>query len=117
MKDFDLESELKALRVPERGQEFWDAFPQRVLAQLRSAPAPQPVRRMAPPRLAWAAGLALACLAAAFCLWQSRTERAVCYAFLRDERELRRTIQHFPDHVRALMQDEHGLHRLIEDPP
>ena len=27
MKNFDLESKLKSLRVPERGEDFWEAFP------------------------------------------------------------------------------------------
>ena len=37
MKNFDLDSELKSARVPERGGDFWDAFPRRVLAELRAA--------------------------------------------------------------------------------
>ena len=116
MKDFDLESELRAMRVPERDAQFWDAFPQRVLAELR-APPPQPPVRHAPSRLAWGAGLALAGLAAGFCLGHSRASKTVAYALVSNERELRQTIQQFPDHVRTLMQDEHGLHKLIEDQP
>ena len=117
MKDFDLDSELKALRVPERGQEFWDAFPERVLAELRSAPAVPPARRSSMPRLAWGFGAALACLAAGFCLGQSRMPKTVCYGLLKDEMKLRQTVRQFPARVDALMQDEHGLHKLIEDQP
>ena len=68
MKNFDLDSELRALRVPERDQDFWDAFPQRVLAELRAGPAVPPARRTSMPRLACGFGVALACLAAGFCL-------------------------------------------------
>src|SRR5208282_6822822 len=68
MKKFDLDSELKGLRVPEHDSDFWDAFPQRVLAELRVPPAFAPVRNPSVPWLAWGFGAALACLVAGFCL-------------------------------------------------
>jgi hypothetical protein len=116
MKNFDLDSELKSARVPERNGVFWDAFPRRVLAELRAAPAAPPARARTMSRLAWSLGAALACLAAGFCLGQSRMPRTVCCALRENGKELRRTVRQFPVHVRILMQDEHGLHKLIEDP-
>ena len=44
-----------------------------------------------------------------------RLPKAVSYALLRNERELRATLVQFPNHLSKLMQDEHGLHRLVED--
>jgi hypothetical protein len=117
MKDSEINSELKSLRVPERDPEYWDTFPERVTAELRSAPSMPPARPPVWPRLAWSSGWALSCLAAVFLLGHSRAPKSLCYALLKDERDLRRSIQHFPDHVRTFMQDEHGLHRLIEDQP
>jgi hypothetical protein len=117
MKDFDLESKLKALRVPERGEDFWEAFPQRVMGELRRAPAEQSLLRAFAPRLAWAASMAMACLVAGLCLGASRMPRQVCHALVKDENELRQTVRQFPGHVRALMLDEHGLHNLVEDQP
>src|SRR5271167_3677454 len=87
MKKFDLDSELKAMSVPERGQEFWDSFPERVLDELRSTP-PAPSGRLIPvPWLAWGLGTALACLAALLCLGHSRLGKTACYALLKDERK------------------------------
>jgi hypothetical protein len=117
MKNFDLDSELKTLSVPERGREFWDAFPQRVLAQVRAAPAAPPVRTTSMRRRAWGMGAALACLVASLCLGLSRVPKTACYALLKNGRELRQTARQFPGQLRALMQDEHGLHKLIEDEP
>ena len=45
MKNIDLDSEIRRLRVPERDQEFWDAFPDRVLTELRAEPVSRPLRR------------------------------------------------------------------------
>lgn len=115
MKRMDLDSELKALGVPERGQEFWDSFPQRVLEELRAAPSAPPIRVLTMPRLAWGLGTALACLVTGLCLGHSRMGKTACYALRKDEKELRRTVRQFPVHIRALMQDEHGLGKLIED--
>ncbi len=117
MKNFDLDSELKSARVPERGGDFWDAFPRRVLAELRAAPAAPPARVRTLPRLAWSLGAALACLAAVFCLGRSRMPGTVCCVLLENEKELRQTVRQFPARARVLMQDEHGLHKLIEDLP
>ena len=115
MKDADLESKLRALRVPERGEDFWDAFPQRVIGQLRASSVERPVRRSSPVR-SWAAGAALACLVAGICLGQSPVPKTVCRGLVENEKELRRTVWQFHSNVRALMLDEHGLHRLVEDP-
>ena len=38
MKDFDLESKVKAVRVPERDEDYWEAFPHRMMTELRSVP-------------------------------------------------------------------------------
>jgi len=116
MKKFDLDSELKALRVPERGRDFWEAFPRSVAAELRAAPRFTPARTTFRPRLVWGLAAGVACLAAALCLGHETPKTLYC-VLLKDEKELRQTVRQFPAHVRALMQDEHGLHKLIEDQP
>ena len=40
MKNFDLESKIKSVRVPERDAAFWQTLPQRVLARAQAAPEP-----------------------------------------------------------------------------
>jgi hypothetical protein len=117
MKKFDLEAELKRARVPERDQEFWDAFPRRVMEQARTG-APDPVIRAQPMNpLAWGFGMALACLSACLCLLETRLPGTLCYTLFHNEREMRQMVRQFPGEVRAFMQDEHGLGKLIEDQP
>jgi len=117
MKDFDLESKVKAMRVPERDEDYWEAFPRRVLTELRAVPAERPARRSFMPGLLWGGRLALTCLMLTFCLWQSRMPRAFSHAFLKDEKELRQSVTRFQNNFGRLMQAEHGLHDLTENKP
>ena len=117
MKDFDLESKIKAVHVPERDEDYWQAFPRRVLTELRAIPAERPARRAFMPGLLWGGRVALACQMLGFCLWQGRMPRALSHALLKDEQELRQSVARFHHNLGTLMQDEHGLHKLIEDQP
>ena len=105
MKDFDLDAKLKALRVSGRDEEYWSAFPQRVLAGSQKRQAERLSHYFFMPRLA------MACLAATFVIWHS----GLAQALSRDERQLRATLVRLPDNMSKLMRDEHGLHYLIED--
>jgi hypothetical protein len=116
MKDFDLESRVKAVRVPERNGEYWEAFPRRVLSELRAVPAERPAPRAFLPGFMWCGRLALACLMLSFCLWQSRMPGTISRALLKDEKELRRSVQRMESNLGRLMRDEHGLDSLIKDP-
>jgi hypothetical protein len=107
MKDFDLDSHLKSMRVPERDEEYWADFPQTVLAEARVVPA-----RQRPVFCFFLPELVTVCLVAAFCIWHGGLTRSLS----RDERQLRATLVRLPNNMSRLMQDEHGLHRLIEDP-
>jgi hypothetical protein len=115
MNDFDLKSKIKAVRAPERGAEYWEAFPDRVLAELRAAPVHAPAPQSDLSGLWWIGRLALACLALTFCLWQSGMPRALSHALRQDEMAFRQSVTRVHDNLDRLMQDEHGLHRLIED--
>jgi hypothetical protein len=116
MNDFDLESKLRALRVPERGEDYWEAFPGRVMMEARRAsaqrPAPQPFRAGLPSL----GRLALACLMLGFCLWQSRMPGALSHALRKDEQQVRQSVERFHNNLGRFLRDEHGLHQLIEDP-
>ncbi|MGD0813589.1 MAG: hypothetical protein ABSA83_08310 [Verrucomicrobiota bacterium] len=116
MKDFDLESKVKALRVPEREEDYWQTFPDRVMKELRRAPE-RPARRVFMPGLMWCARLALACAMLGFCLWQSRMPATLSHALRKDEQELRQSVERIHDNLGRLMQDEHGLDKLVEDQP
>jgi len=111
-----IDRELRAMVVPDRNFDYWEAFPQTVMAKLRTAPGQQPRRRPAVSPFAWEFVLALACLVASLFICQTRIPRAVSYALLKDKQELRATWEQIPNRMRTFMEDEHGLHRLIQDP-
>jgi hypothetical protein len=116
MNDSDLKSRFESLRVPERQAEYWNSFPDQVLAQLRRREA---VQHVAEPgfitRLSWNVGVAFGCLVAAFCLWQACLG-PVSHVIERQKKEVRQALLQLHDNVGKVMRDDHGLERLIEDP-
>lgn len=107
MKDFELESKLKTVRVPARTDEYWEDFPSRVRAELRPVLAARAPRRVFFPRLVRAGGFALACTLFAFVVFPS------LQITLKKERALQHELAQLPQHLRVLMADEHGLHYLV----
>ncbi|HEU5396076.1 MAG TPA: hypothetical protein VFV81_02845 [Verrucomicrobiae bacterium] len=108
MTDFELESKLKSVRVPERSPEYWAEFPSQVRVQLHPAFVEAPRRRIWP-RLAWSGGLAFACALFAFVILPAIN------VLLKNEHVIRRELAELPHHLRVFMADEHGLHYLIAD--
>lgn len=102
MNDFDLESKLKSVRVPERPEDYWEDFPSRIRVQLRRERrefAPQSAWR---PRLAWAGGLALA-VAFVFVCVEFHPLQTMSQAIAKQER-------HFKMQLARL---DTGLHKLV----
>jgi hypothetical protein len=116
MNDQDLEMKLKAARVPEPSAEYWEDFPQRVMGRLRVARPKSEPRRAWRPRFAWALGIGFACLAIGFCIghWSLRIE-ADSFALLQNEKVLREVFAMFPNRVRAIEQDEHGIRLVLSE--
>jgi hypothetical protein len=118
MNKSELESILKKARLPEIPGESIEDFPRRVASRLsRHDPPP----RRAPgfwPRLAWAFALA-ACLVIAFAAghWRNRmeTQTAAANDPLASLKLIRETLAMFPNHVRAIVQDEQGLKLVLSD--
>jgi hypothetical protein len=118
MNDNDLEKKLKAARVPEREEDYWESFPRLVSAKLRTAPAGRPtVERHWLSRLAWGGGLAFACLMIGFALghWHGLKQKSDPYALLQNGKMLREVLTLFPNRVRAIVQDEHGVQLVLSD--
>jgi hypothetical protein len=111
MTDFDLESKLKSVPLPERPPEYWNHFPAQVRAGLRRAPIEYATRHSRLPWLAWGGGFAMACVIFSLSAWPA------FHGLLQNEKAFRRELAQFPGHLRVLMQDEHGLHYLIADQP
>jgi hypothetical protein len=114
MNDFDLESKLKSVRVPERTEEYWNNFPSQVRVQLRRA-APEPaIRESWLPRFAWSIGTSFACLMVGLLVLSQPLKAASC-AIFQKEQFVRQQLAAIPSHLRVLMADEHGLHYLVAE--
>jgi hypothetical protein len=117
MKDSELNRLLKQAKVPERPPEFWAQFPRRVTARLHWKPAAtstESVRWF--PRLAWALGLA-ACVLAAFFIghWRGHNDAIAQNDLLQNEKVIKEMLATFPNRVRGVVQDEHGLNVVLSD--
>jgi len=120
MNDIDLEKKLKAAQVPARDEDYWESFPRLVSAKLRATPAGRPViERHWLPRLAWGGGIAFACLVIGFAIghWRGRVEKNDPYVLLQNGKMLREVLTLFPNRVRAIVQDEHGVQLVLADQP
>jgi hypothetical protein len=102
MKDFDLESRLHSVRVPERPDEYWADFPARIRVQLRRGRPEVAPRRSWRPQLAWTGGFGLAVALLFVCL-ECHPLQTLSLAIAEQER-------HF--HVQLARLDA-GLHRLM----
>jgi hypothetical protein len=116
MNDSDLERKLKSAHAPERTEEYWGDFPRQVMAQLRANPELRPHRAQWKPKLAWGIGIAFACLMIGFAVghWRGRTE-SDSFALLQNEKMLREVLTMFPNRIRAIEQDEHGVRLVLSD--
>ncbi len=108
MNDFELETKLKAVRIPARTDEYWEDFPSRVRAQLPAMATEHPHRALWP-RWAWTGGFAMACVVFALVIVPG------VQTAMKDGRTLHRQLAQLPRHLQVLMADEHGLHYLIAD--
>ncbi len=116
MNDFELESKLKTIRLPERTEAYWDNFPARVRAQLRPGRADWAPRNSASSWLVWAGGIAYACLLISLSVWcEQHPRQNPLYALFQNERAVSKELAQWRGHLRVFMQDEHGMHHLIAD--
>ncbi|HXT10813.1 MAG TPA: hypothetical protein VN873_04555 [Candidatus Angelobacter sp.] len=118
MNTSELNKILKAAKVPERPEAFWAAFPRRVTARIHWKPAAagnNPVRRV--PTFAWALAALATCLAIGFFIGQrsGRSEARAGTGLLQNEKVIREMLAMFPNRVRAMVQDEHGLNLVLSD--
>jgi hypothetical protein len=116
MNDFDLESKLKSVPLPERSEDYWENFPSQVRWRLRRT-APKPAAGESGfPRFAWRMGAGFACLVIGLLVLNQPLKAASC-AIFKNERIIRQQLAGLPAHLRILMADEHGLHYLVAEKP
>ncbi len=117
MNDSELNRLLKAAKAPERPPEFWAQFPRRVTSRLHWKPAARSVESTHWfPRLGWALGLA-ACILTAFSIghWRGHSEAMAENDLLQNEKVIKEMLATFPNRVRGVVQDEHGLNVVLSD--
>jgi hypothetical protein len=115
MNDSELEKKLKSARGPVLDADYQRKFPRTVLASLRSDSRPAvPANRSWYPRLAWAFATAL-CILIAFVAgrWHGRMEAS--QDVLADSKLIQETLAMFPNRVRAIVRDEHGVNLVLSD--
>jgi hypothetical protein len=114
MNDFELESKLRSVPVPERPPEYWENFPARVRLQLRRTTSKPEVRENRLPQFAWKMSIGFACFVIGL-LVLGQPLKAASGAFFNKERMFRCELEQLPDHLRVFMQDDHGMHYLVAD--
>ncbi len=112
---------LKSARVPEREPGYWEYFPKRVTTQLRRA------QRSRPTVWWWAVGFATACVVLGFVVGRlyestsrngtdsSRRLAETAYNPAEYVRLYREIATMFPNQVRAIVVDEHGVQLVLAD--
>jgi hypothetical protein len=118
MNNSELNRILKAAKVPERSEEFRAQFPRRVTSRLHWKPAAAESR---PPnwfpRMAWSLTGITACLVIGFLVghWRGQTEAVAENGLLQNAKVIKEMLAMFPNRVRAVVQDEHGLNLVLSD--
>ena len=118
MNNPEIESVLKKARLPEISEESLAIFPRRIIAGIQHNGPPVRAARNFSPRLAWAFGL-VACIVLAFAVghWRGLTENEMVQAndTLASAELVRETLAMFPNRLRAIVEDEHGLNLILSD--
>jgi len=118
MNNPELESILKKARLPEIPEESLAMFPRRIVAGIKRNDPPARAARSYSPQLAWAFGLA-ACVVIAFAIghWRGRIEAGTTLVndSLTNIKLIHETLAMFPNQVRAIVEDEHGINLVLSD--
>jgi hypothetical protein len=122
MNDFELNKMLKAAPPPPLGADYLKDFPRSVLARMRSTlPRSHRAKYHWMPRLVWGGGAIFASLAIGFILgnWRAQIGKEAMASVdpLVNAQVVRETLKMFPNQVRAIIEDKHGLQLVISEKP
>lgn len=112
MNDFDLESKLRNLRVPERTKEYWNDFPSQVGGQLHRASPELPSHSAGGWQFVWAGGMALALVLV--CL-QFHPLQTVSLAIAKQERHFHMQLARLDTGLHKLMLNTDGMGYLLAE--
>jgi hypothetical protein len=118
MNNSELDKILKAAKAPSRSAEFWNQFPRRVTSRLHwKSGAKQERATSRFPRFAWTLAALAVCLSLGLFIGNLHSHREVVAenGLLQDEKVINEMLAMFPNRVRALVQDEHGLNVVLSD--
>jgi hypothetical protein len=119
MNDAELEKLLKAAPVPERAPEFWEQLSRRISTKLhwhqrQSDNVNLPSRPRAGIIWGWGFAGAAVLVLVGFLAGNWHSNRQTM-ALLQNEKLLREVLATFPNQVRAIIQDENGLHLTLAE--
>ncbi len=118
MNNPDLDKVLKRARLPEIAEASVELFSRRIVARLHRNDPPDRSAKSLFRRFAWGFGLAM-CLLIAFAAghWSGRmaTKNLAIGDSLADLKLISETMDLFPNRVRAIVQDGHGLNLVLSD--
>ena len=114
MNNFELESKLKGVPLPERPENYWENFPMQVRLNLRRAALRPTPKNSWPPRIAWAGGFALVLIFGIWCA-QFKPLKITAVTISKNEKYFRLQFAQFETKLHVFMQDEHGMHHLIAE--
>lgn len=108
---------LKRARTPEHSEEFWRDFSQRVVRGLNSERTTnfRPSQNVLP-RMAWGFATVI-CIGAAFAIghWRGQAEAKASPDVLANSKLVGETLAMFPNQVRAIVEEDGGLHLVLSD--
>ena len=114
MNDFDLESRLKGVPVPERPDEYWNDFPTRIRVQLHRQRAVTTRRRPWRPLLIWSADFALAAALVFVCI-ECHPLQAVSAVISRQQASLRHQLARLDSGLHKLVLNTDGMGYLLAE--
>lgn len=112
MNDFDLDSKLKSVPLPEWAEDYWNHFPAQVRVNLHRAAMKPVAENLWQPRLAWSGGFALAVALVFVCL-QFHPLQTASAAINKQERRFHVQLAQLDTGLHTLMLNTHGMGYLL----
>lgn len=114
MNDFELESKLRGVPVPERSEEYWNDFPAHIRVQLKRQQPVLAPRRSWRPGIRLATGFALAVGLIIICI-QFQPLQAASAAINKHEKKFHQQIAKLDAGLHKLMFNPHGMGYLLAE--